>query len=215
MPRRSNTQPDAQWLTERTQRDTTSRTGDDSLGGYQLPSSTASYAAISKTERRHAARNAIRHGLDDNDRDELLAALGLTYDDAAPEPARTHTPEIHDPKPEAEPIPAKECSRCEATKPLTEYFADRRAADGRQSWCKRCNSRASVAAAIQRAQTRTVTEQTCTRCKNTRPAEEFPKDKRSPTGLSLWCRTCRNEANHARHLATRKRRSSARQEVTA
>lgn len=91
MPRRSSTQPDAQMLTERAHRQSGSRVGDSGLNtnrpllsGTSIPDQEAVDEA---RRRRRAARYPIRHGHDDNDRDELLNILGLTYEEAAPLPA--------------------------------------------------------------------------------------------------------------------------------
>lgn len=34
----------------------------------------------------------------------------------------------------------KPCGKCGAVKPLTDFFEDRRASDGRQRWCKKCQN---------------------------------------------------------------------------
>lgn len=34
----------------------------------------------------------------------------------------------------------KTCSKCGETKPLTDFYKDKKASDGHQSWCKRCVS---------------------------------------------------------------------------
>lgn len=36
--------------------------------------------------------------------------------------------------------PTKVCSKCGETKPLTDFYKDKKASDGHQSWCKRCVS---------------------------------------------------------------------------
>jgi hypothetical protein len=35
----------------------------------------------------------------------------------------------------------------------------------------------------------------CTRCHGTSPASMFPPSRRMASGLSSWCRTCRNAGN--------------------
>lgn len=39
----------------------------------------------------------------------------------------------------------KRCSRCQTTKPVSEFFARRRSADGLQSFCKACNRALALA----------------------------------------------------------------------
>ena len=39
-----------------------------------------------------------------------------------------------------EDAPTKVCSKCGETKPLTDFYKDKKASDGHQSWCKRCVS---------------------------------------------------------------------------
>lgn len=36
--------------------------------------------------------------------------------------------------------PAKVCSKCGEVKPITDFYKDKKASDGHQSWCKRCVS---------------------------------------------------------------------------
>lgn len=64
------------------------------------------------------------------------------------------------------PTPAqnKVCSKCGETKPLTDFYKDKKASDGHQSWCKRCVSvdnaqRARKAKAEKRAKEATKTNE--------------------------------------------------------
>ena len=56
--------------------------------------------------------------------------------------------------------PTKRCSKCGETKPLADFYKDKKATDGHQSWCKRCVSldnaaRARKTLAEKRAKTET------------------------------------------------------------
>lgn len=91
MPRRTF-QPDAQMLTERTNRAGQTKTGDNGMDGHHVlagasGTSRATDRLYEATERRRAARNIIRFARDDADRNELLDALALTWEQAAPLPA--------------------------------------------------------------------------------------------------------------------------------
>ncbi len=42
-----------------------------------------------------------------------------------------------------------------------------------------------------------ISEKRCGSCKETRPAEEFSKDKNSKSGLACYCKQCHKEKTHA------------------
>jgi 5-methylcytosine-specific restriction endonuclease McrA len=74
---------------------------------------------------------------------------------------------------------------------------------------KTCSPECSIA--YKYGKPRKVTEKECTNCKQTKPADEFYKDKRRRDGLYSWCKECFNaHARTAYHLNIDKERARSR-----
>ena len=94
--------------------------------------------------------------------------------------------------PAPESTQTKTCSHCGETKPLADFYKDKKATDGHQSWCKRCVSldnaaRARKALAEKRAKTET---KTCPKCGRELPREAFYPKLEAKDGLQSWCKEC-------------------------
>ena len=106
-------------------------------------------------------------------------------------------------------VESKVCTRCGVKKPLISFAPNRRATDGRSSWCRACINAVAAerrhrknAGAISPAQTATpqvepqaepqVDSKVCTRCWVTKPLTEFHRDTRLQDGHTDWCRECHN-----------------------
>jgi hypothetical protein len=95
-----------------------------------------------RKERRRAARNLIRHGQGDADRDLLLEIFGLTYADAAPMPTGPIAP------PEQERPERKRCTKCGDDKPLDGFGLRCTASGQRYAQCRTCRADANRARRI-------------------------------------------------------------------
>jgi 5-methylcytosine-specific restriction endonuclease McrA len=74
---------------------------------------------------------------------------------------------------------------------------------------KTCSPECSIA--YKYGKPRKVTEKECTNCKQTKPADEFYKDKRRRDGLYSWCKECFDaHARTAYHLNIDKERARSR-----
>ena len=111
-----------------------------------------------RRERTRAARRVVAWGRTpaDPDADVLLDVLGLSHDDAAPDPTHGDGPAAADDGPqvpdERAALPAlrpvappgrtaRVCSTCGATKPLASYYRDRTDPSGRSYGCKTCRNK--------------------------------------------------------------------------
>lgn len=65
----------------------------------------------------------------------------------------------------------KTCSKCRETKPLTDFYKDKKASDGHQSWCKRCVSVDNA----QRARKALAEKRAAKAQEQPQPTEEQPK----------------------------------------
>jgi hypothetical protein len=106
---------------------------------------------------------------------------------------------------------AKRCLDCGETKPLEDFPADTKRSDGRGSYCKVCmraRSRESYARRVE-AQGRTIRTpqpeapglRVCRDCGETKPLEDFPRNKNTRSGRATYCKPCHN----ARSRETRQR----------
>ena len=100
--------------------------------------------------------------------------------------------------PAPESTQTKTCSHCGETKPLSDFYKDKKATDGHQSWCKRCVSldnaaRARKALAEKRAKAETEQPETktCPKCGRELPREAFGHKAEAKDGLQSWCNDCR------------------------
>mmetsp|Transcript_19893 Transcript_19893/g.60066 ORF Transcript_19893/g.60066 Transcript_19893/m.60066 type:complete len:432 (-) Transcript_19893:1327-2622(-) len=95
---------------------------------------------------------------------------------------------------EAQEHEPKICTKCGVMKSRSEFSKMSHALDGKQPHCKRCK------ALYRRIRTRRSTStssisipveaKTCVRCTKTKPAKDFPLDKRNRDGLHAICRPC-------------------------
>lgn len=121
----------------------------------------------------------------------------------------------HDGKPKPPPPMERECRDCGHVQPLSEF-------DGSSRRCNTCkNEIARELAAAEKANaapkpateeekpmdttTQTDTKR-CSKCGETKPLDEFGKDKKSPDGKNYWCKPCVNDRNRAKQ--TKKNQSS-------
>lgn len=100
---------------------------------------------------------------------------------------------------------AKQCRRCGRTLPFSEFYRNRKSADGLQRLCKACLTAANEANARWRKNhppprvEPTVIEKTCTDCLRLLPRASFDRAYRSKDGLRHYCRECTNERNRERY----------------
>lgn len=87
----------------------------------------------------------------------------------------------------------KKCSKCLEMREYSAFSKDPRNKDGYQSQCQICRKAAKKAFNDLRAGTVTVQNKTCNKCKNTKLASEFFKDKGISDGLSTVCKDCKTE----------------------
>ena len=95
------------------------------------------------------------------------------------------------------PVTAKKCRKCEHTKPASEFYVKKAwggASERLSANCKPCdNARSSER---YRGLTKTfvpkitLSEKTCSTCKETKSASEFYSSVQNRTGLKARCRTC-------------------------
>jgi hypothetical protein len=71
---------------------------------------------------------------------------------------------------------------------MAHFSRNRRRADGHNPYCRTCVALSDTRQAPLES---AVAEQQCSKCGELLPASEFHKHKRSRTGLSPVCRTCR------------------------
>lgn len=94
-------------------------------------------------------------------------------------------------------VRTRPCTSCGKFKEADEYWADARNPDGLRSECKTCfrTARGSDPDGRHPRQPREpAAEQTCSRCGETKPAEQFYKDGRRPNGRRSECKTCFDNA---------------------
>lgn len=95
----------------------------------------------------------------------------------------------------------KTCTKCGATKPLSDFHRDRTKPDGHRARCKACFL-AAQAARRRRLATSGPTiarnEKWCPSCRRTLPADAFHSDRTSPDGLASRCKACSLAAQAAR-----------------
>ncbi|KAL0041929.1 hypothetical protein WJX79_009068 [Trebouxia sp. C0005] len=89
------------------------------------------------------------------------------------------------------PPPEKVCSSCRLTKPSTEFYTNKTAADMLHSLCKtchgdKCRSRASGNYEV------SVVDKHCRACGQIKPSEDFPRNRMNKDGLHSYCKPCQN-----------------------
>lgn len=109
----------------------------------------------------------------------------------------------------------KWCPECGGWKALDAFFTDRRASDGRTSYCRPCMTARNAASKARRARgerltirrpRRTVQSvtpvKTCPRCERTLPLAGFAINRTRSRGISAYCLECHNaivRENRVRH----------------
>ncbi|KAK9813309.1 hypothetical protein WJX72_012340 [[Myrmecia] bisecta] len=89
-------------------------------------------------------------------------------------------------------VEVKLCGLCGVNKPADSFFRDRNKPDGLKARCKECeNTNGRVKRkAIDPVLAPLVTHKLCIRCKEEKPAEEFPRKRYHKDGLDRYCKAC-------------------------
>lgn len=217
MPRASSVAPDALRLTERTNAAPfLGKVMSDDLRAHHIlsglttttnPDAAAAEERLKVRTARQVIRRSVAHGRTNQETEELLHALGVDWDHASPIPGPEHESaggQHHE--------RTKRCPRCETARPLSAFHKDSGTRDGLNTWCATCHTEAvaETRKAAAGAPKEVVTEQHCSACNTTRPAEAFTADRYTRTGLSTQCRDCRNTRRRANTKAAKRRASSTR-----
>lgn len=135
-------------------------------------------------------------------------------------------------------VPGKKwCPECDAFKTPGEFFNDRRASDGKTSYCKPCMTRRNTESKARRARGERIdrrraprtlrdlaTEKRCPGCGETKPLDAFAINRTQPRDLGGYCLPCHNRvvrdnraSNHgsARNYHLKRRYSPTADEVAA
>ena len=104
----------------------------------------------------------------------------------------------------------KQCPDCGETKSVAEFSRNAARPDGLQFYCKNCYSARSARAYRERQlrKGKVVRERVevppehkyCRRCDQIKPFSEWHRNGRQSDGLSGYCKACRAELSHVRHL---------------
>ena len=96
-------------------------------------------------------------------------------------------------------LPAeKTCSKCKKTKPGTEFYRQHAQKDGLATACRACLYRKKNEARAQvDVSEPTVTKKWCPSCLEFLPADAFKGDKRTKSGLWVYCRGCEKDRRAA------------------
>lgn len=93
--------------------------------------------------------------------------------------------------------PTKRCSKCGEVKPMSEFYKDTRATDGRQSACKHCTyldnaarARRALAEKRAKAEAEQSMTKTCPKCGRELPRDAFYPKLEAKDGLQSWCKEC-------------------------
>ena len=92
----------------------------------------------------------------------------------------------------------RRCSKCKETKSINQFNKNRAQADGFDSYCKRCRKIVNDEQSSGKDNPVAVDKKRCRKCLETKPAEEFSRNKVVADGLHSWCKTCVNACNRAR-----------------
>lgn len=91
----------------------------------------------------------------------------------------------------------KRCTKCGEVKPLSKFYRNRNAPDGRHSWCRSCQrpgiEERHDARRAEAAELATLGLRRCTACGEVKPVSEFGRDAGNRDGLHLNCKSCRRE----------------------
>lgn len=99
----------------------------------------------------------------------------------------------------------KWCRRCDTTKPVTAFAANRAAPDGLQGQCRECAAKAyrvkrTAAGQVVAPLTVPPGHKFCRSCGKTKPWAEWSKNKRASDGLQTRCKECASAAGRRDHL---------------
>lgn len=100
---------------------------------------------------------------------------------------------------------SKECTGCDTVKPVSEFYKNRAAKDGLQTWCKPCmrgavrrfRSGEPSQQEIERQERARLFKQglkKCPKCESIHPLDNFYKNAAQEDGLDNYCKTCRGMA---------------------
>jgi len=107
----------------------------------------------------------------------------------------------------------KTCTKCNQTKPISEFHKNKKLKDGVNVWCKTCtkdyrksyNKNTKEKRATKSKQYRdsiknkpketSISEKHCTYCNQIKPISEFHKRKDTPSGYRSHCKICTNNSN--------------------
>ena len=84
----------------------------------------------------------------------------------------------------------KVCKVCEATKPRTEFHANKATRDRLDPRCKQCTSARAKARRASRELPPVSGAKVCTRCDRQLPVDDFYRNRGTRDGLASWCKSC-------------------------
>jgi hypothetical protein len=91
---------------------------------------------------------------------------------------------------EENPLPLEKlCKECKNTKPLEDFYRDKKTRDGRERMCKECHNYRIKAPATKIE----ISEKKCTRCNVIKPITKFHKQSSSRDGHKIYCADCCKE----------------------
>jgi len=94
-----------------------------------------------------------------------------------------------------EPPATKQCAECMRELEASSFYRTPRAPDGLFHICRRCNAARERRYALARGAPQVLPHwQVCSKCEETKPADEFWADKGTPVGLRHWCKKCTQAA---------------------
>lgn len=115
-----------------------------------------------------------------------------------------------------EPTPSKACTRCGVAKPLDEFYAKPKAADGRVSRCKQCQREVSRDWRLKNLERSAATvlpadyAKPCSRCSEILPASNYYPCGTAYDGLTPDCSPCIRKRRREYAAANREKESTAR-----
>ena len=81
----------------------------------------------------------------------------------------------------------KKCSRCQETKPVSEFWRVRTSPDALQSWCRQCQAAHASSRNFPASDTGTIV---CVQCHVEKSVLEFYTNRRLKSGRVRLCRAC-------------------------
>lgn len=86
---------------------------------------------------------------------------------------------------------SKQCSKCNISKPITDFNKDKRRQDGLHCQCRQCIHSKDNAIGVSPDM-----QKSCIKCKIKKPLRYFFRNKRCKYGVDAKCRDCVNQINH-------------------